>query len=494
MEQALVEYLLNALWQLPLFAGSAWLLLWLLRPAPQTQHRVWIAVLALAVILPLHRTRATTPPPTMHLTVAVAPNTSPATRWAEGLRLGPGTTRWLVRLYLVSVGIALLRIAWAWRTAQQLVDNSRPADLSSPAMAAFESYGQSLGVKLPQLRTSNAVSSPLVVGLRTASLLLPEDFASHTENEIRAALCHELAHVQRGDYLANLACEVAAVPLSWHPAMHEVLQRIRTTREMVCDAMAAQQMDSHLGYAKCLVTLAQSMVSQNGMLLGLFSKHTLEERVMQLTNNTTLKMRASAIRFATGLALMIATGAIATTFHVTPTLAQTTPASAPPSVIAPAPTPAPEPAPNPTGTAKTFHVRRERRTLTPAEKAELQKKLDMAHQRMAKATEMMNSPEFRERMEDAQRQMVKSTEMLNSPEFKQRMAEAQKQMARATEMLDSSEFKRRMAEAQEQMAKATAMLDNPDFKRKLEDAQKQIEDMDQAIRDAMPPPTDSDNN
>jgi hypothetical protein len=54
IEQALTEYMVNALWQLPLLASGAWLLLRMVRPQPRMQHRVWLAVLALAVLLPVH--------------------------------------------------------------------------------------------------------------------------------------------------------------------------------------------------------------------------------------------------------------------------------------------------------------------------------------------------------------------------------------------------------------------------------------------------------
>ena len=57
IERALVEYAINALWQVPLLAASAWLLLWMIKPAPVTHHRVWLALLGLAVLLPLHRMR-----------------------------------------------------------------------------------------------------------------------------------------------------------------------------------------------------------------------------------------------------------------------------------------------------------------------------------------------------------------------------------------------------------------------------------------------------
>ena len=52
MERAMLEYLANALWQLPVLAAGAWALLWLMKPGPRTQYRVWVAVLGIAVLLP----------------------------------------------------------------------------------------------------------------------------------------------------------------------------------------------------------------------------------------------------------------------------------------------------------------------------------------------------------------------------------------------------------------------------------------------------------
>ncbi len=39
MERAILEYLANALWQLPVLAAGAWVLLWLMKPGPQTQYK-----------------------------------------------------------------------------------------------------------------------------------------------------------------------------------------------------------------------------------------------------------------------------------------------------------------------------------------------------------------------------------------------------------------------------------------------------------------------
>lgn len=61
---------------------------------------------------------------------------------------------------------------------------------------------------------------------------------------------------RRRDYLMSLICQVSALPVAWHPVVYGLHQRIRRTREMVCDAMAAREMRSETTYARCLITLS----------------------------------------------------------------------------------------------------------------------------------------------------------------------------------------------------------------------------------------------
>jgi beta-lactamase regulating signal transducer with metallopeptidase domain len=472
MERALAEYVVNALWQLPVLAAGGWLFVRLARPSPRMQYGIWLAVLALAVLLPGRGLRKAEP---VQATVMVTQESTviseeprsifPRTR---DLTLNATVSRWLVRIYLATVVLALLRIARAWHAAHSLVGNSRETFLHRAELAELSSR---FAVKLPQLRESEEVSSPMVVGVTAPVVLLPEGFARFTEDEVRAALCHELAHVKRQDYLMNLVCQVTASPLAWHPVVHEVQQRIRMTREMVCDAMAAQEMESDIGYAKCLLALAHSMLGERDIagraeFLRLFSKNTLEERIMRLMETTRMSMRARVARVATGAAVMIATGSLAAIFHVTPTMAEQTNDAQPPAVqlatgqtqpeVATPPTPV-EPAAN--EPAPTRHA--------PRSRQDEQKKI-------AKARVILEDPEFKQRMEDAQRRMAKANAIIDSPEFEQRMEDAQRQMEQATAVFDSPEFKQQMENAQRQMEQANAILDDPEFKRKMEDAQRQM--------------------
>jgi beta-lactamase regulating signal transducer with metallopeptidase domain len=271
MERALIEYVLNALWQVPLLAGGAWLLLRMVKPSPLIQHHLWLTVLGLAVLLPMHGMDFHRVSATQHtgavidashqegLVLLAQNKLTQRHQWSAfgpvfsartgNLRLNARTAHWLLRLYVATIVIGLFRMTRAWLGARTLVQNSQETCLGNRDRMVLEDYSRRLGIKPPPLRESGEVSSPMIVGARAPVLLLPEGFARHTENEIRAALCHELTYIQRRDYLLNVACQVAALPLAWHPVVDWVQQRIHMTREMVCDAMAAQEMKSHLGYA-----------------------------------------------------------------------------------------------------------------------------------------------------------------------------------------------------------------------------------------------------
>ena len=323
-------------------------------------------------------------------------------------------------------------------------------------------------------------------------MLLPEGFAQHTENEIRAALCHELAHIRRHDYLVNAVCQVAALPLVWHPVADWIQQRIQMTREMVCDAMAAQEMKSHLGYAKCLLALAHSMLGARDLaaqaqFMGLFGKHTLEERVMRLVDTTTLSLRAKTARVVSGAAMMLATGVIAVAFHLTPAIAQADvlpQATQNPPEVAQAPVPQPKPSPpapatpaKPATPKKRTDVHRPEPTLTqqPYVDKDVQQRLNDLTRQMAEQTAKLNGPEFKQRMEDAQRQLAEATAKFNSPEFKQRMDDLTRQMAEETAKFNGPEFKQRMDDLAKQMADATANVNSPEFKQRMDDLQKQMQ-------------------
>ena len=564
MERAVVEYLANALWQIPLLAGGAWLLLVAGKAGPRMQYGVWLAALGLAVMLPLHgmgggmavTVQARSVALDLHAQVAgerpvqIAPAKERGGAGAPGrprsVIVPEAAARWMAGLYAGMVIFGLSRVIRAWREARRLVAGSREISLAGEHTVVLEEYGRRLRIRLPEVRESVEISSPMIVGAAAPVLLLPERFAEHGREEIRAALLHELAHVRRRDYLVNAMCQVAALPVAWHPATHWVQGRIRRTREMACDEMAAEEMRSEIGYARCLLGLAKGMLAGRDLgrsRLGrqaagveLFSENVLEERVMRLMETkTAMRVRTKVIRVASGAMAMAATGAMAVMFHVTPTLAASqgaelqaevaANAQAPVAPVAPAapvapvapvapkapivPVAPPAPAAAKGTVAQHWHsadgdsftiVNGERRAMTPEEKRCADAAMVKARRAIADATAKLDSPEFKKQMGDAQAQAAKAREMIDSPEFKKQMADAQAQAAKAREFVNSAKFKEEMDEVRKanetlklqmpniqiDLRRSMAQINSPEFRRQMQEAQKiDLTEVQRSVNEAM---------
>ncbi len=557
MERFLVEYLANSIWQIPLLAAGAWLTLRALRPSPSTQHRIWLATLALMLTMPLLTHRAIpTPiiptPAAAPLTQDIPDNTlaptstlniqsiepidqppvaiptyqpqpqspaKPAWHPLHQLILTPLATHGLIGLYLAVIAFMAMRLlssAWASR---RLIAQANPAHLSDAASDQLDLCCELFAVSRPQVLVSTHTTSPMVVGAIRPALLLPQSFAERLSHpatqptrEIEAVWLHELAHLRRRDHLTNLLCRIAALPIAYHPAAHAVQQRIRQTREMVCDEMAATAMQSPLSYARCLVGLARTMQVMSPQIeaVGMFNDGVLEERIMQLTKTTTLiSARNRALRIAAGAAMTLAVLAAPAFFHVTPTLAQA-PAPTSSSVSAtPAPDPKPAPAPpqaqpQPAPSAAPTAEARKKVAETKATGAQSKaitadsnQQLEFARKRLdeaarnygdlaaksadanSKAADTDNA-EFKQQMDEARTQLREATRAWNQQiattvdsalrekQFQINNAELNQHLAEMQARLNSPEFKEKMEKLNQQMAQAQAKFSSPEWKAQMD--------------------------
>jgi beta-lactamase regulating signal transducer with metallopeptidase domain len=544
MEKFLVEYIVNSIWQVPLLAVGAWLTLRVLRPNPAVQHRIWLGVLPLMLAMPLVTHRATTPPiapapavtaassieeipadtaaPSTDINMQSAEHTDPQTPLFSGsipapdlpaqprsanlphvslrplreMTLTQSATRALVGLYLAAIAFMAIRLLLSARASRRLIAQARPVMLSQAASEQLDRCCERFAVARPRVLVSQHASSPMVVGAFRPSLLLPHAFAARLEHpatqsrrEIEAVWLHELAHLQRRDHLTNLICRIAALPIAYHPAAHAVQQRIRQTREMLCDEMAAAAMQSPLSYARCLVGLARTMhgITPQIEAVGMFDNGILEERIMQLTKTrTTLSARTRTIRFAAGAAMMLAVLAAPAVLHVTPTLAQ-----------APAPTPSDAAAPSALAALQSTD---QPQTAATAESAESKKKAAETKAAAAQTKAVTAESESNAQLQDARHRLDdaataygnlaaksadakgKSTDA-ETPEFKQRLDDARKQLSEAThafndqiaKTVDSTirekELRTNSAELNQRMAEVQARLNSPEFKARIAEAQ-----------------------
>ena len=331
-------FLLNAVWQVGLMAGLALLADRFLRRAPaRFRHTLWAIALAAAVALPLaslrpslERRGAVTYSFGAAVPVAGAvPDELSAGFWEsaqswikqaaqEGVPLPQPWERGLLGAYGAFLVIQLVRLARAWRRARRIGRRAsacgvpaRVAGVAAECQRAMAPPGRPPAPTLC-LRSSAELSGPVTVGARRAAIVLPEKLlAEDSEAELRAALGHELAHVQRRDYLRNLIHELVILPVSFHPLALLIRRRLARTRELACDEMAAALLGPPR-YARSLVRMAHDISRSSTALaeeftLGVFDADILEERVMRLLDPKPLaSARLAKVMLAAGTAVIAA--------------------------------------------------------------------------------------------------------------------------------------------------------------------------------------------
>jgi beta-lactamase regulating signal transducer with metallopeptidase domain len=191
----------------------------------------------------------------------------------------------LAVLFLTGMGLYLLRLAlglWAIRTccrrSRLIVD------------AALNELAESLRVGLGcsrrvEVRASDDLATPATVGWRRPVVLLPADWRSWREPELRAVLAHELAHVSRSDFLTGLLARVGVALHFYHPVLHWMAGRLHLQQELAADALGARFAGGRAAYLAALARLALRQDGRPASWLGkaLFSSHgTLMRRIHML--------------------------------------------------------------------------------------------------------------------------------------------------------------------------------------------------------------------
>lgn len=116
-----------------------------------------------------------------------------------------------------------------------------------------------LGVRRPvAILKSARVGVPSLIGFLKPAVLLPGSVLTGlTPQQLEAVLAHELAHVRRHDYLANLLQTAIETLLFFHPVVWWLSRRIRVERENCCDDLAVAVTGDRLLYARSLTRLEE---------------------------------------------------------------------------------------------------------------------------------------------------------------------------------------------------------------------------------------------
>ena len=165
---------------------------------------------------------------------------------------------WLVASWLCGVlGIAA-RSLWQWRNLQVLVRGaSRPGAEWELRLACLRAR---FAVSRPvRLLSSARVLTPMLVGWIKPVILLPASLLSgFPPQQVELIIAHELGHIRRWDYLANLAQVIVETVLFYHPVVHWISRDVRNAREECCDDLVLKVASGKaLAYARALARLEE---------------------------------------------------------------------------------------------------------------------------------------------------------------------------------------------------------------------------------------------
>ena len=550
VEQSVAAFALHALWQVPLLAGAAWCAVRLGCPQARVAHAVWVATLVLCVLLPVGCTVAA-----RHAALAAERDAQVSISYDSSIFEGdlpamqrqPAWKRMLHRhvnsrdgLQPFAVAVPqrwarVVTVAWllviaffsaqlviGWMRVRALVRGASNDPLPHAVATALQKQCERLGMTAPPTRLHERIAGPVLAGVARPTLLLPWESAGEmSEAEVDAVLAHELAHLRRRDPLVHAACSLLLLPVCFHPAALWAARCVRQTREMACDAEAAQSMGSHADYAWALLQVAERTNTEknhataagffsNGLFgagLQLFTNRgAMEERMGMLMNGNRSKVRP--VRLAAGLSLTVVAVVAASMLQVQPTLAaerslpQAVAATQQPTAAAQATSAATAQESEPRligGEHAREQLRRAQRQLRQAEAqattADDRKKIEGAQQVIAAAEQaliaadassgprvhvdlsgrdhlemQLNSPEWKAQLEKQHEAMAKQ---LNSPEWKAQFEKQHEAMAKLQAQMNSPEWKAQMQRMQtEAMEDAQARMNSPEFKAQMEAARK----------------------
>ncbi len=203
----------------------------------------------------------------------------------------------LVGVWASGAVMQLLWLVWCVGRAGRLVRAAAPVDDLRIVRIQEECQRQLSLSRQVRLLKSATVCTPVAVGVRRPSILLPANCVDWPAEKIRMVLSHELAHVERRDVFWQLAARTAAALYWFHPLTWLALRRMRQERERACDDRVLLAGVPAVDYAAGLAEFAAALAGRRLPLvgsLGMAEQLPLEDRVRSILDATVARNPASA--------------------------------------------------------------------------------------------------------------------------------------------------------------------------------------------------------
>ena len=201
-----------------------------------------------------------------------------------------GVAIWLAgaAIGILMMLIGALRLAWVAFHAEPVRD-PRWIELA-------EDVRRLLGLRRP-VRLLQSPSHFLGTwGILTPRVLLPANAAEWTDDRAWMVLGHELAHIQRHDWVVQVLAEAARAIYWFNPVFWLAYSRLRRESEHACDDTVVRMGAGGTQYAEELLELARTLHDENhshSPILAMAQPSHLERRMVALLNPALNRLAAT---------------------------------------------------------------------------------------------------------------------------------------------------------------------------------------------------------
>jgi TonB family protein len=223
----------------------------------------------------------------------------------------PSVAQYAAVVWLTGSGIGLLGLAFGLvRIASLQRGAGAMADARWSVRAA--EIARQLGVsRRVRVRTTRHPSLLATIGVRQPTLLLPAAAAQWSDARVAVVLGHELAHVQRSDWIVQLAAELVRAWQWFNPLVWIACARLRQESEQACDDAVLQTGVAGPAYAEELVAVARELGGRREWLpvLAMAQPSGFERRIIRMLtpelDRRPVGRRAVAATAAAALAILL---------------------------------------------------------------------------------------------------------------------------------------------------------------------------------------------
>ena len=230
-----------------------------------------------------------------------------------------------VAVYLVGMALLATRAIYGTFILSRLAHRATNLSTSLAELLTETSSRLKLS-RTPQLKSSETVSMPFLIGLRSHVVMVPARFEAWPRPEQEAVLLHEMMHIKRNDCLGELVVRTMQIVYFFHPACWYLASKLRESRELATDRSVIELGTDAKRYANSLLSIISQRSNANssnpitgGLAIPMSAIGQLEDRLNNILCGN-MPRRNGLVR---SLLLLVVLATIATTFRLDSLDAQT---------------------------------------------------------------------------------------------------------------------------------------------------------------------------